>query len=59
MPPSAVDEFQRAILLFVLGGIVTLSTLIMILRGHNHWRGRDPYDPTPATGRDGAHRAGR
>ncbi|WP_191964888.1 hypothetical protein [Synechococcus sp. RSCCF101] len=54
-----MDEFQRAILLFVLGGIVTLSTLIMILRGHNHWRGRDPYDPTPATGRDGAHRAGR
>jgi hypothetical protein len=42
--PDSVDEFQRAALLFVLGGLVTLSTLIMILRGHVHWRDRDPFD---------------
>jgi len=43
-----VDQFQRAILLFALEGIVTLSTLTMIPRDHNHWRGRGPHERSPS-----------
>jgi hypothetical protein len=41
---SALSEFQLAVLMFCLGGLVTLVTVAMILRGHRHWRHRDPFD---------------
>ena len=39
-----MSEFQLAILIFAIGGIVTFATLIMILKGHFYWQGRDPFD---------------
>jgi hypothetical protein len=39
-----LSEFQLAVLMFCLGGLVTLVTVVMILRGHRHWRHRDPFD---------------
>ncbi|CAK6696710.1 hypothetical protein VB716_15570 [Synechococcus sp. CCY9201] len=41
-----MSEFHQAVLLFSLGGIVTLATVVMILRGHWYWQGRDPFDPS-------------
>jgi hypothetical protein len=42
-----LSEFQLALLMFCLGGVLTLVTVGMILRGHLHWQGRDPFDRTP------------
>jgi hypothetical protein len=39
-----VSDFQLAVLMFCLGGVVTLITVAMILRGHLHWRNRDPFE---------------
>jgi hypothetical protein len=42
-----VSESQLAVLMFSLGAMVTLVTVGMILRGHLHWRDRDPFDRRP------------
>ncbi|EDY37799.1 hypothetical protein CPCC7001_678 [Cyanobium sp. PCC 7001] len=42
--PLALTELQQAILIFGLGGLVTLATVVMILRGHRRWHQRDPFD---------------
>lgn len=39
-----MTELQRALLIFVLGGLVTLVTVAMVLRGHRRWHQRDPFD---------------
>lgn len=41
-----MSEFQLAILIFCIGGVVTFATLIMILKGHFYWQGREPFDRT-------------
>ena len=41
--PVAMTELQQALLIFALGGAVTLATVVMIWRGHRHWQGRDPF----------------
>ncbi|MEB3321956.1 MAG: hypothetical protein VKI81_03945 [Synechococcaceae cyanobacterium] len=42
-----MSEFHLSVLLFCLGGIVTVSTVSMVLTGHRHWQGRDPFDRPP------------
>ena len=42
--PVALSELHQALLIFVLGGLVTLATVVMILRGHRRWHQRDPFD---------------
>ncbi|SBO42817.1 conserved protein of unknown function [Cyanobium sp. NIES-981] len=42
--PLAPTELQQALLIFGLGGLVTLATVVMILRGHRRWHRRDPFD---------------
>ncbi len=44
-----MNEFQQALLIFGLGGLVTLATVLMIWRGHRQWKGRDPFDDTPGS----------
>lgn len=39
-----MSELQQALLIFAIGAVVTLATVIMIARGHARWHGRDPYD---------------
>lgn len=38
MPDQAV-----ALLVFTIGALVTLATVVMVIRGHLHWRGREPW----------------
>lgn len=48
-----MTELQQALLIFAIGAVVTLATVIMIARGHARWHGRDPYDdPNRAAGHD-------
>lgn len=44
-----MSELQQALLIFTIGALVTLATVILIARGHARWHGRDPYDD-PGTG---------
>lgn len=37
-------DTRGALLIFAIGALVTLATVVMIVRGHARWRGRDPYD---------------
>ena len=39
-----MTELQQALVVFLLGGLVTLTTTVMILRGHRRWHQRDPFD---------------
>jgi hypothetical protein len=39
-----MSELQQALLIFAIGAVVTLATVILIARGHARWHGRDPYD---------------
>jgi hypothetical protein len=48
-----MSELQGAVLVFVIGALVTLATVVMIARGHARWHGRNPYDdPSAASGHD-------
>ena len=48
-----MTELQQALLIFAIGAVVTLATVIMIARGHARWHGRDPYDdPNRDAGHD-------
>lgn len=41
-----MSDLQQALIIFALGGVVTLATIVMIVRGHMRWRHRDPFsDP--------------
>ena len=37
-------ELLRAWLIFALGAVVTAATVVMIVRGHLHWRDRGAVD---------------
>jgi hypothetical protein len=39
-----MTELQQALLIFAIGAVVTLATVVMIARGHARWHGRDPHD---------------
>jgi hypothetical protein len=39
-----MDELPQALLIFVLGALVTLATTLMIWQGYRHWQGRDPFE---------------
>lgn len=39
-----MQEFDRALLIFVVGALVTALTAAMVIKGHLHWRGRDPWE---------------
>lgn len=48
-----MSELQQALLIFSIGAVVTLATVVMVARGHARWHGRDPYDdPSQAHGHD-------
>lgn len=48
-----MSELQQALLIFAVGALVTLATVILIARGHARWHGRDPYDdPSQAPSHD-------
>ena len=38
-----MDSFAGAVVIFVVVGVVTLATTVMVIQGHLHWRGRDPW----------------
>jgi hypothetical protein len=43
---GTMSELQQALVIFVLGAVVTAATIIMIVRGHMRWRHRNPFaDP--------------
>ena len=50
VPPQPVamaatsTELNQALLIFSLGGLVTLATVVMILLGHRRWHQRDPFE---------------
>ncbi|MEO1002811.1 MAG: hypothetical protein AAFX65_06850 [Cyanobacteria bacterium J06638_7] len=46
-----MSELQQALLIFAIGAVVTLATVIMIARGHARWHDRDPYDDPIGTPR--------
>jgi hypothetical protein len=39
-----MDDLPQALLIFVLGAVVTLATTLMIWQGYRHWQGRDPFE---------------
>ena len=41
---GVMSDLQQALVIFVLGGVVTIATIIMIVRGHMRWRHRDPFE---------------
>ena len=38
-----MESFAGAVVIFVVGGVVTLATTVMVIQGHLHWRDRDPW----------------
>jgi len=41
MATCSVDELLWSRLIFALGAVVTLATVVMIVRGHLYWQHRD------------------
>ncbi len=44
MRAFALDDNLWAGLIFALGAVVTLATVVMIIQGHLHWRDRGSVD---------------
>ena len=45
-----MSELQGAVLVFAIGALVTLATVVMIARGHARWHDRNPYDDPSVAG---------